>query len=331
LETFPGQKVTLFNALTSRDPADLVRYIISRPEAPALLENERLEPLVDWKLGQSSLAQGLHIQTRGALKEKRREEARWELIQTAPLLELLEATAALKPKALKGLDFRTRLYPPATRTAFDIDLYLERHKFTEFAQTAEKLGWRLATRGAFGRMLWRRWNHLVWVKGRTILEVHYALTAPGRYNAAYRFGGDPIPLDLQGITLWVPQKEEAALFSLVHLCGNHFFAPHLLSVYDIWLLSPELDWCKLFGLARRAGLERTVSFALAYLRNYPTLKKRIPPGEPLKPGRIGKRFLKQSPQRVQTRSRLLGLYLADPPYRGLTYLLGHLWNRVTPR
>jgi hypothetical protein len=264
------------------------------------------------------------------LSEKRRREACWELIQTAPLLDLLDAAATLKPLALKGLDYRTRLYPPATRPALDIDLYLERRKFGRFAEIAEKLGWRLGTRGAFGKRLWRHWNHLVWTKRHTLLEVHYALTAPGRCNADFVFGENPIPLDLHGVTLWVPQKEEALLFSLIHLCGNHIFDPHLLSIYDIWLLSPGLDWGKLYACARQAGLERTVSFALAYLRNYPTLRERIPPGDRLKPSRIGRRFLRQEPSRIRLRSRLLGLYLIDSPIRALTYVFGHLWSKLNP-
>ncbi|OGD78515.1 MAG: hypothetical protein A2Y64_05610 [Candidatus Coatesbacteria bacterium RBG_13_66_14] len=262
------------------------------------------------------------------LKEERRREARRELVQTAPILDLLEATAALKPLALKGLDFRARLYPPATRPAVDLDLYLERRKIARFAEAAEKTGWRLATRGRLGRRLWRRWNHLIWGKGDTILEVHYALTAPGRCNTGFSFGEEPTPLDLHGVTLWVPSREDAALFCLVHLCGNHFFDPHLLSVYDIWLLCPGLDWGKLYAQARKAGLERTVSFALAYLRNYPTLRSLVPPGGPLRPGRSGRKLFKQRTGGVRARSRLLGLYLADPPIRSLTYVLGHLGERL---
>lgn len=298
----------------------------NQPDPLALLSEERLEPLTDWKLNRRGLARGLQSHICEVLKEKRRRAACWELIQTAPLLDLLDAAAALQLLALKGLDYRARLYPPATRPAHDIDLYLERRKIGRFAEIAEKLDWRLITRGAFGRRLWSQWNHLVWMKEQSLLEVHYALTAPGRCNAAFKFGEKPIPLDLHGVTLWVPQKEDAALFALVHLCGNHIFDPHLLSVYDIWLLSPGLDWGKLYTLARRAGLERTVSFALAYLRNYPTLKKRLPPGEPLKPDRIGSGFLRQKPRRVQIRSRLLGLYLIDPPIRALTYVLDHILN-----
>ncbi|MCK4594335.1 nucleotidyltransferase family protein [bacterium] len=301
-----------------------------QPYPLGLLREERLEPLTDWKLNRRGLARDLQNNIREILREKRRREACLELIQAAPLLDLLDATAALQPLALKGLDYRTRLYPPATRPAQDIDLYLERRKFGRFAEIAEKLGWRLITRGAFGRRLWRQWNHLVWIKDQTLLEVHYALTAPGRCNRRCKFGENPIPLDLHGVTLWVPQKEDAALFALVHLCGNHIFDPHILSVYDIWLLSPGLDWGKLYTLARRAGLERTVSFALAYLRNYPTLKKLLPPGEPFKPDRIGSRFLRQEPRRVQLRSRLLGLYLIDPPIRALTYVLDHLWSKLNP-
>ena len=149
-----------------------------QPNALALLEEHRLEPLVDWKLNRRGLARGLHNHVCKNLSEKRRREACWELIQTAPLLDLLDAAATLKPLALKGLDYRTRLYPPATRPALDIDLYLERRKFGRFAEIAEKLGWRLGTRGAFGKRLWRHWNHLVWTKKHTLLEVHYALTAP---------------------------------------------------------------------------------------------------------------------------------------------------------
>jgi len=328
LETFPGQKVTLFTALTSRNPGDLARHIIKTPGAAEWLEEERLAPLADWKLGGGGLAQGLQNDILLRLKKKRRQEAHWELVQTAPLLDLLEATAALQPLALKGLDFRARLYPPATRPAADLDLYLERRKVARFAETAEKTGWRLATRGRLGWQLWRRWNHLIWGKGDAVLEVHYDLTAPGRYNTDFRFGENPTPLNLHGVTLWVPPKEDAALFCLVHLCGNHLFDPHLLSVYDIWLLCPSLDWGKLYTLARKAGLERTVCFALAYLRNYPTVRSLVPPGEPLKPGRIGREFFKQRPEGVRTRSRLLGLYLADPPIRSLTYILGHIGDSL---
>jgi hypothetical protein len=326
LETFPGQKVTLFTALTSRDPGDLARHILDTPDAPRWLEEERLGPLADWRLDGEGLAHGLHEDTLLSLKQKRRQEARWELVQTAPLLEILQETADLRPLALKGLDFRVRLYPPATRPAADVDLYLERRKIARFAEAAEKTGWTLATRGRLGRLLWRHWNHLIWGKGDTVLEVHYDLTAPGRYNTGYRFGEAPTPLDLYGVELWVPSREDAALFCLVHLCGNHLFDPHLLSVYDIWLLCPGLDWGKLLASARKAGLERTVSFALAYLRNYPTVRRLLPPGGELRPGRTGKRFFRPRPEGVQTRSRLLGLYLADPRIRSLTYTLGRLWS-----
>jgi hypothetical protein len=328
LETFPGQKVTLFTALTSREPDALARHIIETPDAIERLRRERLVPLADWRLGGGGLAQGLQKEVLDSLKEERRREARLELVQTAPLLDLLAETEDLRPLALKGLDFRARLYPPATRPASDIDIYVERAMMARFAEAAEKTGWRLETRGTQGRRLWRRWNHLIWSKDQTVLEVHYALTAPGRYNARYRFGEESIPLDLHGVTLWVPSREDAALFCLVHLCGNHFFDNHLLSVYDIWMLCPGLDWGKLYANARKAGLERTVCFAAAYLRCYPTLKGLVPPGEPLRPGRIGKGFLKQSYTRVRARSRLLGLYLADPPVRSLTYILGHLGDKL---
>jgi hypothetical protein len=328
LETFPGQKVTLFTALTSRDPSDLARHIMETPDALEWLREERLAPLADWRLGGGSLAQGLQKEVRASLKEQRRREARWELVQTAPLLDLLAETATLQPLALKGLDFRARLYPPATRPASDIDIYVERGKMGRFAEAAEKTGWRLDTRGRLGRRLWRRWNHLIWGKDQTVLEVHYALTAPGRYNEDFRFGENPTPLDLHGVTLWVPSREDATLFCLVHLCGNHFFDSHLLSVYDIWMLCPGLDWGKLYASARKAGLERTVCFAVAYLRGYPTLRGLVPPGEPLRPGRFGKGFFEKKHKRVRARSRLLGLYLADPPIRSLTYVLGHLGERL---
>jgi len=301
---------------------------VETPNAQEWLKEERLAPLADWRLGGGGLARGLQNNMLIPLKEERRREARWELVQTAPLLDLLSETAALQPLALKGLDFRARLYPPATRPAVDLDLYLERRKTARFAEAAEKTGWRLATRGRLGRRLWRRWNHLIWGKDQTILEVHHDLTAPGRYNARYRFGEEPTPLDLYGVTLWVPSREDAALFCMVHLCGNHFFDPHLLSVYDIWLLCPGLDWGKLYTLARKAGLERTVSFALAYLRCYPTMRRLVPPGEPLRPGRSGMNFFRQRAGGVRTRSRLLGLYLADPRIRSLTYILGHLGERL---
>jgi hypothetical protein len=330
LETFPGQKVTLFNALTSRNPGDLARHIYRTPGALERLEEERLAPLADWKLGGGDLAQGLQNDVLLRLKETRRREARRELLQTAPLLELLEATEGLQPLALKGLDFRARLYPPATRPAADIDLYIERRKTARFAEAAEKTGWRLTTRGRLGRRLWRHWNHLTWDKGETVLEVHHSLAAPGRCNTDFRFGEGPTPLDLHGVTLWVPSREDAALFCLVHLCGNHLFDPHLLSVYDIWLLCPGLDWGKLYTLARKAGLERTVSFALAYLRNYPTVRSSIPPGEPLRPDRIGRKFFSQGVDGVRARSRLLGLYLADPPIRSLTYVLRHFGDKLDP-
>ena len=328
METFPGQKVTLFTALTSRYPGDLARCIMETPDALEGLGEERLAPLADWRLGGGSLAQGLQNDTVAYLREQRRKEARRELVQTAPLLDLLAATEDLRPLALKGLDFRARLYPSATRPAGDLDIYVERRKMARFAEAAEKTGWRLATRGRMGRRLWRRWNHLIWGKDQTVLEVHYGLTAPGRYNARFGFGVEPIPLDLYGVTLWVPSKEEAALFCLVHLCGNHFFDHHLLSVYDIWLLCPGLDWGKLYALARKAGLERTVCFAVAYLRCYPTLRGLVPPGEPLRPLRIGSKFLRSRSGGVRARSRLLGLYLADPPIRSLTYVLGHLGERL---
>jgi hypothetical protein len=328
LETFPGQKVTLLTALTSREPAALARHIIETPDALERLRRERLAPLADWRLGGGGLAQGLQKDTLDSLREERRGEARRELAQTAPLLDLLAETEDLRPLALKGLDFRTRLYPPATRPASDVDIYVERGKMARFAEAAEKTGWRLDTRGRLGRRLWRRWNHLIWDKDQTVLEVHYALAAPGRYNARYRFGEEPAPLDLYGVTLWVPSREDAAFFCLVHLCGNHFFDCHLLSVYDIWLLCPGLDWGKLYANARKAGLERTVSFAAAYLRCFPTLRELVPPGEPLLPGRVGRKFLKPMSGGIRTRSRLLGLYLADPPVRSLTYVLGHLGERL---
>ncbi len=328
METFPGQKVTLFTALTSREPDALARHIIETPDAVERLRRERLAPLADWSLGGGGLAQGLQKEILDSLKEERRRETCRELVQTAPLLDLLAETEDLRPLALKGLDFRARLYPPATRPASDIDIYVERGKMARFAEAAEKTGWRLETRGRLGRRLWRRWNHLIWGRDRTVLEVHYALTAPGRYNARYRFGEEPIPLDLHGVKLWVPSREDAALFCLVHLCGNHFFDYHLLSVYDIWMLCPGLDWGKLYANARKAGLERTVCFAVAYLRCYPTLRRLVPPGEPLRPGRFGRKFLRPMSGGVRTHSRLLGLYLADPPFRSLTYILGHFGERL---
>ncbi|MCX7022625.1 MAG: nucleotidyltransferase family protein [bacterium] len=140
------------------------------PNALEWLTEERLAPLTDWKLHVGGLAQGLQVDILVSLKEKRRQEARLELVQTAPLLDLLAATVALQPLALKGLDFRARLYPPATRPAADLDLYLERRKIARFAEAAEKTGWRLATRGRLGRRLWRRWNHLIWGKDQPLRE-----------------------------------------------------------------------------------------------------------------------------------------------------------------
>lgn len=290
----------------------------------ALLERERLVPLVYWRLKQSKLAQFLLLKLRESFSHQSRRLATGELLGEAALKELLRAMAGLRPLLLKGADFARRFYPPLTRPTSDIDLYLPRHRVAEFARIADELGWYLADRGRRASLLWKTWNHLKWTKGGQVVELHYELVAPGRYRGISSFAEGSETIWLGDCPASVPSKENALLFALVHLGGKHLYEPHLLWAYDIYLLTDQVDWESLLKKARSVGLLRTVQFTLAWLRRYPGLRQRLPAGAVLKPNQLLRELVGVNGRWNRLRARLLALYLVDQPARGFVYLLSYL-------
>ncbi len=324
MATPAGQKVTLFAALVAPDSEGLLRWIKKETDAMALLERERLVPLVYWRLKKSKLAQFLPLKIRESFAEQSRRLARAELLRETALKGLLSGMAELRPLLLKGADFSRRLYPPLTRPTSDIDLYLPRHRVVEFARIARELGWYLTDRGRRAWRLWKTWNHLKWTKDYQVVELHYELVAPGRYVGIDDLAEESETIWLGDCSATVPSKENALLFALAHLGGKHLFESHLLWAYDIYLLANQVDWERLLDKARSVGLLRTVRFTLAWLRRYPGLRERLPGGTALKPGRLLRELLGVTGRWNRLRARLLALYLVDQPARAFVYLLEYL-------
>lgn|GEM_PF-5723548 len=324
MATPAGQKVTLFAALVAPDADELLRWINTKPDATALLERERLVPLVYWRLKKSKLAQFLQPKVRESFNYLVRQLAKSELLREATLKELLAGMTDQPPLLLKGADFIRRLYPPLTRPTSDIDLYLPRHRVVEFARIARELGWYLTDRGRRARRLWKTWNHLKWTKDYQVVELHYELVAPGRYAGIDDFAEGSETIWLGDCSTTVPSKENALLFALAHLGGKHLFESHLLWAYDIYLLAAQVDWERLLNKARSVGLLRTVRFTLAWLRRYPGLQERLPAGVALKPGWLLRELLGVTGRWNRLRARLLALYLVDQPARAFVYLLEYL-------
>lgn len=307
------EEVALFEALAAPDPERLTG-LSGAAGFPWLLERERLGPLAAWVADGKKDADSSGITVLG-YADKRRSNIADELKAQQICAEIEAADPGIQPVVLKGLHFARSLYPPGARPFCDIDLFLPRRRLPCLAALLKRLGWEPLDDPRTSKRLWANWVHLAWRRGGNLIEVHFDLVPPGRYRGCDDLWLRRRRLELEGGGIWTPDPEDAALVALTHLAKEHLFQPHLLWVMDIHRMAPEVDWDLVAVRARRWGLERLPAFMTAYLRRYPSLRRRLPPGRPLPRTPFWEWMLAAGAKLVQPRARLLGLLLTDEPRR----------------
>jgi hypothetical protein len=314
--------------LVSGPTSALARRLADEPELRRRLALERLSAAACAELEAAGLLDELPVDYAAQLRQARLEVLRRQLILEGLTVALTRLAGEIQPVVLKGVHFARLLYPPGGRSSVDIDLFCPRRLYDELQRRLARGGWRAREHGAYARRIYRTWVHLSWQKDDRILEVHFDLVPPGRYRGYDELWTNRRPLELESGRVYVPRLEDAALFALAHLAKEHLFEHHLLWVLDLHRLAPLVDWATVKGNARRCGLEGLYDFALAYLRRFPALRRRLPAGTALPADDYRFRLLK-SADRLQLRARLLGLLLCQSPARALTYGLSRLlWPLV---
>ena len=323
MAALPGQKIDLLELITG--PADeLARRLVANPEIRRRLARERFGALIHYRLKAAGLTESLPGKYRVELRQSWRQVLRRQLIQEVSAVSLTRIAEEYQPVILKGLHFSRLLYPPGTRSSVDLDVFCPRRLYGGLAERLLDEGWRPREFGAYARRLYRTWVHLSWVKDDCCLEVHFDLVPPGRYRGYDTIWENRLPLELECGRVYVPEPEDAVLFALAHLSKEHLFESHLLWVLDLFRLAPLVDWNEVERRAEGCGLGRLYRFALAYLRRYDPLRRRLPPGTalPLE----GWEWLLGDGGLVRFRARLLGLLLCQAPSRTLSYSLRRiLW------
>jgi len=202
----------------------------------------------------------------------------WSGLEQQKVFEAITA-AKIPLMVLKGADIALTCYPqPDLRYFDDIDLLVHPEDLHATTLILEQLGYTYHQEYRFEAISKRR-SGFVYARqvaaGYVVFEVH---TAPHANELGVTFDVPGLwrrarPVTLHGIQVQAMGLEDLLLFLCWHY-RSHFFE-RLIWLYDVAMLllahGSELDWMRLYRLARRQGMLATTYYVLGWCQQLFTL------------------------------------------------------------
>lgn len=206
----------------------------------------------------------------------------WFSLEQQRVFEAITA-AKIPLMVLKGADIALTCYPqPDLRYFDDVDLMVHPEDLRVTTTILEQLGYTYHQEYRFEAISQQR-SGFVYARqvanGYVVFEVH---TAPHANELGVKFDVAGLwlrarPVTLHGVQIQAMGLEDLLLFLCWHY-RSHFF-DRLIWLYDVAMLllahGSELDWIRLYRLARRQGMLATIYYVLGWCRQL--FKVALPP------------------------------------------------------
>ena len=222
-----------------------------------------------------------HFEAAATLGDKQQRAVRWEVGQICAALAGLDIPVVV----LKGAAYVAAGLPAARGRLFnDIDILVPRAMLNRTEAALMLAGWQATGLSAYDERYYRRWMHeippLQHLQRATVIDVHHAILPDTArcFPDPQKLFARIMPTGIPGA--YVLSAEDRILHSAAHLFHDGELPHGLRDLCDLDLLlrgevAPDF-WARLTVRAKELQLERSLFYALRYLRHF--LETPVPDG-----------------------------------------------------